>query len=564
MTTINEKLSKERKQLQAEGLVPEWMSTAGFNIFKSKFQGPEKSVKARFYTIARSAAKHTDDPESWTERFFQVMWKGWLACSTPVLSNMGTNRGLPVSCSGAYLGDSIESFYEKRKETAILTKNGFGTSGYLGDVRHRGAAISSGGEATGALEVIKLFIKDMQYVSQGNTRRGAWAGYVPFAHKDFHEIASHLHNAPEDFNLGWNVHDADIEKLQQGDAVMHEHFSKSLKVKATNGKGYYFFPDKVNRLSPQMYKDLGLKVLASNLCTEINLFSDAEHTFTCVLSSGNLAKYDEWKDTDFVFVATVFLDCVAQEFIERAKQIPGLECAVRFTEKSRALGLGTLGYHTYLQDNMIPFEGFQAHMKNLEIFQHMQDESLRASQWMAKAWGEPEWCKGYGVRNTHRLAVAPNTTSAQIVGGVSQGIEPMVANVFVQPSSSGDISRINPSFLKLVRAKGRDVDEPLIKSINDNLGSVQHLDWLSELEKDVFKTAYEIDQKAIIRQAAARQPKICQGQSLNLFFAADEDEGYIAEVHQEAFENPNIKQLYYMRTMAGVSASKGECVACEG
>lgn len=564
MTSIYDKLGAERKEGQAKGTIPEWMTTAGYQLLKQKYLAGE-TVHGRYFTIANTAAKHMPtNQEEWRDRFFNLFWKGWLAASTPVLANMGTNKGMPVSCSGGYIDDSIHGFYDTLHETAMLTKNGFGTSGYLGDIRPRGASISIGGTAAGVMPVIEDYVQCMRDVAQGATRRGAWAGYLPMDHGDFYEVVTYLKNYPDDLNLGWNISDEFVRKLEAGNEDAIDRLAKSLHTKLITGKGYYFFPDKVNRQSPQMYKDLGLDVRASNLCTEINLFSDPDHTFTCVLSSMNLARYDEWKDTDAVFVATVFLDCVAQEFIEQAYDIPGLEKAVRFTEKSRALGLGGLGFHTYLQDNMIAFESFEAHMKNLEIFTHMSNEALRASKWMAEDMGEPEWCKGYGVRNTHRLAVAPNTSSALVCGGVSQGIEPLPGNSYVQPSAAGELTRLNPSFLKFCKDKGVEVDRELIKSINDKLGSVQHLDWLSDHEKMVFRTAYEIDQKAIIRLAAARQPRICQGQSLNLFFDADEDEEYILEVHQEAFTNENIKQLYYMRTMAGVQASKGECVACEG
>ncbi|QKN84740.1 ribonucleotide reductase [Vibrio phage River4] len=565
MSSIYDKLGAERKAGQAKGQIPQWMTTAGYQLLKQKYLSEGETVLGRYIAIAKTAAKHMPmDRELWEDRFFQLFWKGWLAASTPVLANMGTNKGMPVSCSGGYIDDSIHGFYDTLHETAMLTKNGFGTSGYLGDIRPRGASISIGGTAAGVMPVIEDYVQCMRDVAQGATRRGAWAGYLPMDHGDFYEVVTFLKNYPDDLNLGWNISDEFVRKLEAGNEDAIDRLAKSLHTKLITGKGYYFFPDKVNRQSPQMYKDLGLDVRASNLCTEINLFSDSDHTFTCVLSSMNLARFDEWKDTEAVFHATVFLDCVAQEFIEQAYDIPGLEKAIRFTEKSRALGLGGLGFHTYLQDNMIAFETFEAHMKNLEIFTHMSNESLRASKWMAEELGEPEWCKGYGVRNTHRLAVAPNTSSALVCGGVSQGIEPIPGNSYVQPSAAGELTRLNPSFLKFCKEKGVEVDRELIKSINDKLGSVQHLDWLSDHEKMVFKTAYEIDQMALIRLAAARQPRICQGQSLNLFFDADEDEEYILEVHQAAFTNENIKQLYYMRTMAGVQASKGECVACEG
>lgn len=567
MSTIYSKLSAERKEGQLNGTVPEWMTTAGYQMLKDKYLEGDQTPKDRYNIIAETAAKHLPkrlDPKKWEKKFFDLFWNGFLAASTPVMANMGTTKGLPVSCSGSYIGDSVDDFYGVLHETAMLTKFGFGTSGYLGDIRPRGSKISIGGTASGVLPVIKDYVQAMRDVSQGNTRRGAWAGYLPINHGDFYEVCSHLLNYPDDVNLGWNVYDEDVEKLKNGDEDMDTRFVESMFTKLVTGKGYFFFPDKVNRLSPQMYKDLGLKVTHSNLCTEINLFDDLYHTFTCVLSSMNAAKFDEWKDTDAVFTATVFLDCVAEDFIQRAKLLPKMEKSVRFTLKGRALGLGMLGVHTYFQDNMIPFESFQAHIKNLEMFKHLQDESLRASQWMAKELGEPEWCKGYGVRNTHRTAVAPNTSSALICGGVSQGIEPVAANSYIQPTAAGEMSRLNPSFLNLCKKKGIRVDKKIKDSINNNYGSVAHLDFLSDEEKAVFKTAYEIDQKAILRLAAARQSRICQGQSLNLFFSAHEDEDYIGEVLQEAWENENIKQVYYTRTMAGVQASKEGCVACEG
>lgn len=567
MANIYEKLGLERKKGQAEGTVPEWLTTAAFQLLKQKYLEGQETVYDRYRTIANTAASRLPsylNKEVWAEKFFQLFWKGWLAASTPVMANMGTTKGLPVSCSGGYIDDSIDGFYGTLHETAMLTKYGFGTSGYLGDIRPRGASISIGGTAAGVLPVIKDYVQAMRDVSQGATRRGAWAGYVPMNHPDFYEVATYLRNYPDDMNIGWNIYDKDVELLQNGDQDMSDRFVETLFTKLITGKGYYFFPDKVNRQAPQMYKDLGLLVKQSNLCTEINLFNDKDHTFTCVLSSMNFAKYDEWKDTDAVFEATVFLDCVAEDFIQRAKVLPQMEKSVRFTEKGRALGLGGLGFHTYLQDRLIDIESFEAHMINLEMFNHLHDESLRASQWMAKEFGEPEWCKGYGVRNTHRTAIAPNTSSALICGGVSQGIEPVVANSYIQPSAAGELTRLNPSFLALCKKKGIEVDKALKDSINAKFGSVQHLDFLSDEEKAAFKTAYEINQKSLIRLCAARQPSICQGQSLNLFFAADEDEEWITEVHQEAFTNEYIKQVYYMRTMAGVQASKGECVACEG
>lgn len=566
MSTIYDELSAERKRLQASGDLPEWMTTGGWQTFKKSLY-KATGLRDTYERIAKTAAKHVhSDHAAWEKRFFDVMWNGWLACSTPVISNMGTPKGMPVSCSGGYIDDSIYGHYSHGLEVAMLTKNGFGTSGYLGDIRPRGSDISTGGKASGVIDVIEQLVMVTKKVAQGgNDRRGAWAGYLPISHGDFYEVAAYLEKYPDDLNLGWIVDDLFLFELQMGHPDAHSRFKRAMKVKAVTGKGYFFMVDNVNRQNPPMYAAHGLKVKASNLCVEIALHSDPDHTFTCVLSSMNLAKYDEWKNTDAVYVSTVFLDCVAQEFIELGKNVPGIEAAIRFTEKSRALGLGALGFHTYLQQNMIPFESFDAHYVNNEIFSHMKREATKASQWMAQEWGEPEWCKGFGVRNTHLLAVAPNTSSALMCGGVSQGIEPLVAISYVQPTAAGDIQRLNPVFLDFCETKGIEVTAEFIRDINDHNGSIQHLvELFTENERNVFKTAYEIDQKSIIRLASARQKYICQGQSLNLFFDADEDEEYIAEIHQMAMTDGNIKGLYYMRTMAGVKASKGECLACEG
>jgi ribonucleoside-diphosphate reductase alpha chain len=564
--SIQEQLSDERKALQQTGHLPEWFITPGWQMFKQKYLYDAIGLSDTYRRIARTAAWHMGFAvqSSWEDRFYEILWKGWLACSTPVLANMGTTRGCPVSCSGQYVSDSVYGFYENRLETAVLTKNGFGTSAYLGGIRHRGADISGGkGKASGTLPIFKMFVQDMRDVSQGSTRRGAWAGYISIEHPDFYEIAAYVQHHPDDLNIGWNIHDSFLQRLESGDEDALLRYQRAMKVRALTGKGYFYFVDKVARSQPACYADHNLRSVASNLCSEISLHSDSEHSFTCVLSSMNAHKYDEWKNTDAVFVATVFLDCVAEEFIQQGKNIRGLEKAVRFTEKGRALGLGLLGFHSYLQKHSIPLESLDAVYKNAEIFKHLRTEATRASQYLAEELGEPVWCKGYGVRNTHLLAIAPNTTSALICGGVSQGIEPVVANVYTQPGAAGELERINPELILLLESKGKYTQE-IVDDIADKLGSVQHLDFLTDHEKLVFKTAYEIDQFALIRLAAQRQPFICQSQSLNLFFDADEDEEYISAVHQEAFRNPNIKSLYYMRGMRGVQASKGECVACEG
>ena len=573
--TIYEQLSKERKELQKFGYVPEWMTTGGYQMFKQKYQLDGATVKQTFQRIAKAAAKHApvavkfehSSVNHWEKLFFNLLWKGWLGASTPVLANMGTTRGMPVSCSGQAVDDSIHGFYESAHELAVLTKNGFGTSSYLGNIRPRGSAISAGGKASGVVDVITSYVDIMRKVAQGTARRGAWAGYLPMDHGDFFEVVEHLERYPDDLNLGWVVTDDFIERLKQGDKDAGTRFKRALKVKAVTGKGYFFFVDKVNRASPEKYKELDLKVLASNLCVEITLPASEDSSFTCVLSSLNLAKYDEWEGTDAVFIATVFLDCVASEFIDQATDDegiakPGFEKTVEFTRNSRALGLGVMGFHTLLQQRSIPFESFEAHTLNINIFKDIKKKAEKASRFLCTiSENKTKWADE-GRHNSHLLAVAPTTTNALICGGVSQGIEPVVANLYNQQTSAGVLYRVNPVFLELAKERGK-FDDALVADLTNTLGSVQHLDWLTDHEKMVFKTAYEIDQKAIIRMASARQRHICQAQSLNLFFSADEDEEYIAEVHAEAFLDENIKSLYYMRTQAGVSASKGECTACE-
>ena len=512
--SIYEELGEERKRLQAEGKLPMWVTTASWQILKDKYTTDKyPDLYSIYKRISITAAKHMEDEEHWQKMFFNLMWNGWLACSTPVLANMGTNRGCPVSCSGGYVGDSVYDFYDAQREAAVLSKNGFGTSAYLGAIRERGSVITSGGLASGILPVLRDFVQLSRDVSQGNTRRGAWAGYVELDHGDFWEIADHLINHPDDCNLGWIVSNEFIDKLDKGDEDAVNRYQRAMKVKMVTGKGYFFFVDKVNEANPPMYKEHGLSVKASNLCTEITLHSDEFHTFTCVLSSMNLAKYDDWVDTDAVQTAIVFLDCVAEEFIQQGRGIKGIEKAVRATESGRALGLGTLGFHTYLQQNMIDIESFEAHNLNQNIFKVMHKQAKTASQWLAKTKGEPKWCKGHGVRNTHLLAVAPNSSSALVCGSVSQGIEPVYKNVFVQGSPAGEINRINPVLVDLMKAKGVYSDETINQIIKDN-GSVQLVDWLTDEEKAVFKTSFEINQEVLVRLASARQKYICQAQSL--------------------------------------------------
>lgn len=558
-----DKISEERKRLQEQGLVPEWWSTGSYQLFKEKYLYMAANPKEQYTRIAGTLAAHTPDPHVWKDKFFDLLWKGWLSPSTPVLANTGTSRGLPVSCAGSYIPDSIDGIYSAKHETAMLTKMGFGTAGYLGDIRPRGTSISVGGKSSGVLPVIEGFQKDMEYVAQGTARRGSWAAYLPIDHGDFYEVAGYLETEPDGNNVGWCVSQEFIERLLEGDEDAIDRYQTALKTKMLTGKGYFFFPDKANAKRPEWYVDHGLDVKAPQLCNEIMLHSGPDYTYTCVLASMNLGMYDQWKDTDAVFEAVVFLDCVVQEFIERGKNIPGLEKAIDATKKGRALGLGVMGLHTLFQKRRLPFESLEAHFLNAKVFKGMREDAERATTWIAEQWGEPYWCKGYNRANTHTLAVAPTKSTALIMGGVSEGINPDTAMVYTQRTPAGEIDRVNPVLLELMKERGA-FNKRNVEDVRENMGSVQHVDWLTDEEKEVFKTAFEINQKVVLRQAAVRGRFIDQWQSLNLFFAAGEDEGYISEVHREAFLNPDILGLYYVYSRAGIQASKdGECEACQ-
>lgn len=565
--SLYEAISARRKNEQKEGIMPEWYTTGGAQLFYEKYEyGTNgRSVRGQFERIAKTAAKHLQGTK-WgdvaEQKFFDMLWKGWLSPSTPVLANMGTNRGLPVSCSGTVIHDSIDGFYSNLREVALLTKYGFGTATDLSPIRPRGSPVSIGGKANGVLPVMKEHIQAMRNVAQGTARRGAWAGYLDIEHGDFDEVCDFLLNEPDDCNIGWTIRQSFIDRLNNKDPEAIRRFQKVMKTKMVTGKGYFFFIDKANAKRPKMYVDKELYINNSQLCSEIMLFNDHEHTYTCVLSSMNAAKWDEWKDTDAPYWATLFLDCVASEFIEKARGLPGMSKAVRFTEKGRALGLGLCGLHTLFMQKMLPFESFEAHMLSQEVSATIWEQARKASQEAAKELGEPEWCKGYGVRNTHLIAIAPTKSTALLMGGVSEGINPDPAMTFTQMTAAGEVDRVNPVLLELMKKKGVYTKKNIQQIVDDN-GSVQKVSWLDDNEKAVFKTAFEINQKAILRLASARSRYIDQWQSLNLFFPADEDPAWISEVHKEAFLDENILALYYIYTQAGVQASKGECEACQ-
>lgn len=558
-----EQLSAERKALQAKGHLPEWYTTQAWQMFKNKYAVPgEDALLGRHRTIAKTLARHMKGREAeWEEKFFREMWDGVLSPASPALANTGTNRGMMVSCSGQYIGDSVESFYTNLRETAHLSKQAFGTSGDFSSIRPRGSSISGGGKANGPVEVIEDFFTCAAKISQGGTRRGSFGAYLDIEHPDWDEAADKLVAAPNGKNYGWIVRDSFVERLMAGDPEAKRKFQKALYIKLITGKGYIFCIDKANRHRPQMYKDLGLDIKASNLCTEIMLHSSEEFTYSCILSSLNLVHWDRIKNSDSAFIATVFLDCLCSEFIEKSQDIPGMEKVRVFTEKGRAIGLGVMGFHTYLQSKGIPYISLEAQYLSMEIAEHLQKESLLASQWLAQEYGEPEWCKGYGVRNTHRTAYAPTKTTSLLMGGVSESWFPDPGWVFDAGSSVGELRRIPPVMYELMKKKGVYREETLQDIIN-HLGSVQHVDWLNEHEKQVFLNAFEMDQRIILRHHIQRQKYTCQGQSLNFYVPEGGSEELVSELMTTVLTHPDCLSQYYIYSRSGVVV-KDECVACQ-
>lgn len=562
MNKVFEELSQERKDLQAKGHLPPWFTTQGWQMFKEKYLYEPDAVYGRHKTIAKTLVQYL--PEHLREKFepifFDLMWSGKLSPATPVLANCGTDRGLTVSCSGQYIDDSIDSFYSNLHETAVLSQYAFGTSGGFSAVRPRGAHISKGGTANGARVVIDDFFTATAKVSQGGNRRGSFAAYIDIEHEDFDECINDLFVNSDGKNYGWVIRDSFIERLVNDEPEAQRRFNEILYLKAIHGKGYFFFVDKANRHRPQMYKDLGLDIKASNLCSEIMLHSSPEYTFSCILSSINLMKWDTIKDDDTIFNSTVFLDCVTSDFLAKSAGIRGLEKVRKFTEKGRAIGLGVMGLHTHMQHNNIAFDSMAGMTTSNLIFKRLQEESLRASQWMAQELGEPDWCKGYGVRNTHRTAQAPTKSTALLMGGVSEGINPDPGMVFEASSSVGELTRITPVIYELMKQRGV-YNTKTVRRIIDNVGSVQQEDWLTPHEKQVFKTAFEINQETILNMASSRQNWLCQGQSLNFYFPEDGSEELLARLISLCFINENILSQYYIYSRSGVIVND-ECLSC--
>ena len=543
-----------------------WKNTESEQVLNRGYLLKGETVEGAIDRICTAAAKRLYRPEL-KEAFQEMVERGWMSLSSPIWANMGTQRGLPISCFNVHIPDNIEGITHKLGEVIMQTKIGGGTSAYFGALRGRGSAVTDNGKSSGAVSFMRLFDTAMDTISQGGVRRGAFAAYMDIDHEDIEEFLQikDIGHPIQNLFYGVCVPDYWMQDMIDGDMDKREIWAKVLQSRQQKGLPYIFFSDNVNINKPQVYKDKNLRINASNLCSEIMLPSTEDESFICCLSSMNLELYDEWKDTDAVRLATFFLDAVLQEFIEKTKDNHFLAAANRFARNHRALGLGVLGWHSYLQKNMIPFEGMEAKQLTAQIFKAISTKAEKATQELAQIYGEPELLKGYGRRNTTLLAIAPTTSSSAILGQTSPGIEPFSSNYYKAGLAKGNFMRKNKYLKKLLEDKGIDNEETW-RTIMLNHGSVQHIEELTQNEKDVFKTFKEISQLEIIQQASIRQKYVDQAQSLNLNIPANLPIKEVNKLMIEAWQL-GIKTLYYQRSQSvskELVTSLVTCKSCEG
>ena len=506
-------------------------------------QSPEDRVRA----ISENAERILGI-EGFADKFEGYVAKGFYSLSTPVWTNFGNDRGLPVSCFNSHVSDTMASILGKTAEVGMMSKMGGGTSGYFGDLRPRGAGISVGGESSGPVHFMELYDKVADVVSQGSARRGSFAAYMPVEHSDiteFLQIRDDGH-AIQNMSIGVTIGDDWMQDMIDGNKEKRSVWLKIIKKRFETGYPYIMFRDTVNNLSPQVYKDLGRIIKSSNLCSEITLASTPEESFVCVLSSLNLLHWDKIIGTDAIETLIYFLDAVNSEFITKTEGVPFMDAPRNFAKNQRALGMGALGWHSLLQYKNIPFEGIEAQMLNTTIWKVIQKRADKATEELAELLGEPELLKGYGRRNVTTLAIAPTTSSSFILGQISPSIEPLNSNYFVKKLAKGNFTYRNP-YLEQVLESYEKNTAPVWKSILVKGGSVQHLAFLTDHEKNVFKTFGEISQKDVIIQAAGRQKYIDQSQSLNIMIPPETPVKQVNALLIEAWQM-GVKTLYYQRS----------------
>ena len=561
---------------------PEWGET---EVYKKTISGGYllngETPRDAYNRVCTTVARRLDRPEL-AETFFKYVWKGWLCLASPVLSNTGTDRGLPISCFGIDVADSINDIGKKNLEMMLLAKHGGGVGIGINQIRPAGAKITGNGTSDGVVPFCKIYDSTILATNQGSVRRGAASVNINIDHSDFEEWLE-IREPKGDVNRqSLNLHqcvvvgDKFMRRLEQGDQEARQKWGRLLQKRKATGEPYILFKGNTNKNNPQAYKQNGLKVHMTNICSEITLHTDESHSFVCCLSSLNLAKYEEWKNTNLIYDATFFLDGVMEEFIQRAKGLAGFENAVRSAQKGRALGLGVLGWHTYLQEKGIPFEGLLSQFETRKIFSQIKIESERASMDLAEAYGEPLWCVGTGMRNTHLRAVAPTVSNSKLSGNVSPGIEPWAANVFTEQSAKGTFIRKNPTLESLLEDVGLNNEEIWDKILEDG-GSVQGIERLDDIligdhdipAKEVFRTFKEINQLELVNQAGIRQQYVDQSVSLNLAFPSEATPRWLNQVHMDAWKK-GVKTLYYVRTESvlrgdiAANAMDPSCLSCDG
>ncbi|MEM6719906.1 MAG: ribonucleoside-diphosphate reductase subunit alpha [Bacteroidota bacterium] len=579
-TTTDSLLEARKKALSKAKKLEEpkfsWLNENSRKFLEAGYLTPGVSPEQRIREIAETAENILQIP-GYADKFYAYMSEGYFSLASPVWSNFGKERGLPVSCFGSHIDDDIGNILYTQSEVGMMSKLGGGTSGYFGKIRHRGAPIKNNGEASGAVHIMRLFESMVDVVSQGSVRRGRFSPYLPIEHPDimeFLEIGTEG-NPIQELTHGVTVTNQWMQEMIDGDVAKRTIWAKVLQSRGEMGYPYVFFADNANNNAVDVYKEKNHRIHASNLCTEIMLPSNDDWSFVCVLSSINVLHYDKWKDTDAVETMIYFLDAVITEFLDKLESYRDsankddrqtflfMERAYNFAKENRALGLGVLGWHSLLQSKMHAFDSQEAYDLNTEIFQTIQKRSYKASEELATKFGEPAVLKGYGRRNATLNAVAPTTSSAFILGQVSQGIEPIWSNIYVKDIAKIKTTIKNPFLQKLLEEKGKDTPE-VWRNIRDRDGSVQHLDFLTDHEKEVFKTYSEIDQMAIIYQAANRQYHIDQGQSVNIIVHPDMPTKEINKIHVTAWKL-GLKSLYYQHSMNAAQKfkQKKECTSCE-
>ena len=560
---------------------PEWGNTPEYvNTISKGYlvegETPREAYRRVAETIAKIQRKALNAPTA--DMLFDYIWKGWLCLASPVLANTGTERGLPISCYGIDVADSVLDIGEKNLELMLLAKNGGGVGICLNQLRGAGSPITGNGTADGVVPFCKMYDSTILATSQGSVRRGAASLNLNIEHPDFMSWLK-IREPLGDINRQClNIHqcaiigDKFMRKIQTGDPEARHRWIALLQQRKATGEPYIMFRGNVNKTNPSSYQQNGLKVYMTNICTEIVLHTDQNHSFVCCLSSLNLAKFDEWKGTPLIRDAIWFLDGVMEHFIQKAKYRRGFENAVRSAEKGRALGLGVLGYHTFLQDRRLPVESLAAEDLNTYVFNYIKSEADQGTRDLADAFGEPLWCRGSGRRNTHLIALAPTVSNSKLAGGVSAGIEPVPANCWTEQSAKGTFLRKNPALERELECLGLNTPEMWAK-ISSNRGSLQEIPELKEVYvggyrlTDVYKTFREINQLELVQQAGQRQPYVDQAQSLTLAFPVDATPEWIHKVHFSAWEM-GVKTLYYMRTGSSLKGDVArtavrDCVFCE-